>query len=72
MIKQMWLIQVWGHISLKPHWFGTLPGLVFSAILAMSSSQSVMSSCLKAMLRKCFPPLTFQVPAATRTLEVWV
>ena len=44
-----------------------VPGLLWSVNLGKSSSQSVMCSCLNAMLRKCFPPLTFHVPTATRT-----
>ncbi len=45
-----------------------LPGLVLLVSSGRSSSQSVMSSCLWAMLRKCFPPFTFHVPMAILAL----
>ena len=49
-----------------------LPGLDSSVSLGRSSKKSEMDSCLKAILRKCFPPFTFQVPTNILREEVEV
>ncbi len=53
----------------KKQMWRKLPGLDSMVSFGRSSSQSVMSSCLCAMLRKCFPPFTFHVPIAILALE---